>query len=66
MCSNKALFLHPVPMVSFDFYKPSFFSKFLESHTIMAEVSTMLLWYDETCGHLWDIASWLLCREVAC
>ena len=25
-------------MVSFEFYKPSFFSKFLESHTVMAEV----------------------------
>ena len=27
-----------VPMVSFEFYKPSFFSKFLESHLVMAEV----------------------------
>ena len=25
--------------MSFDFYKPSFFSKFLESHIVMAEVS---------------------------
>ena len=27
-----------VPNASFDFYKPSYFSKFLESHVVMAEV----------------------------
>ena len=31
-------FFFSVPMISFDFYKPSFLSKFLESHHVMAEV----------------------------
>ena len=29
----------PVPMMSSEIYKPSFFSKFIESHIVMAEVS---------------------------
>jgi hypothetical protein len=30
-------------MISIDFYKPSFFSKFLEAHLVMAEVSNNTL-----------------------
>lgn len=31
----------PVPNISFAFYKPGFFSKLIESHQVMAEVSTI-------------------------
>ena len=32
----------PVPNISFAFYKPGFFSKLIESHQVMAEVSTCM------------------------
>jgi len=37
---NIILSIYTVPMVSFDFYKPSFLSRFIESHIVMAEVRT--------------------------
>jgi len=39
-----------VPMMSFEFYKPSFFSKFLESHVVMAEVSVWAYMSVSVCG----------------
>ena len=37
-----------VPNVSFDFYKPSYLSRFLESHVVMAEVGAtyVCVWYE--------------------